>query len=48
MLARAPDLSVVARNSSFTYKGKATDVRQIGGELVDRNILTNQLPSLHA
>jgi adenylate cyclase len=33
MLARAPDLSVIARNSSFTYKGKATDVRQIGKEL---------------
>ena len=33
MLARSPDVSVVARNSSFTYKGKATDVRQIGKEL---------------
>ena len=33
MLARAPDLSVIARNSSFTYKGKATDVRQVGKEL---------------
>ena len=33
MLARAPDVSVIARNSSFTYKGKATDVRQIGKEL---------------
>ncbi|MEX0814524.1 MAG: adenylate/guanylate cyclase domain-containing protein [Dongiaceae bacterium] len=33
MLARAPDLSVIARNSSFTYRGKATDVRQIGKEL---------------
>jgi TolB-like protein/Tfp pilus assembly protein PilF len=33
MLARAPDVSVVARNSFFTYKGKATDVRQIGKEL---------------
>jgi adenylate cyclase len=33
MLARSPDLSVVARNSSFTYKGKATDVRQVGKEL---------------
>ncbi|MBP2238440.1 TolB-like protein/class 3 adenylate cyclase [Sinorhizobium kostiense] len=32
-LARAPDLSVIARNSSFTYKGKPTDVRQIGKEL---------------
>jgi TolB-like protein len=33
MLARAPDLSVIARNSSFKYKGTATDVRQIGKEL---------------
>ena len=33
MLARSPDLSVIARNSSFVYKGKATDVRQIGKEL---------------
>ncbi|MFA1624571.1 adenylate/guanylate cyclase domain-containing protein [Rhizobium mongolense] len=32
-LARAPDLSVIARNSSFAYKGKQTDVRQIGKEL---------------
>jgi TolB-like protein/tetratricopeptide (TPR) repeat protein len=32
-LARAPDLSVIARNSSFTYKGKPTDVRQIGKDL---------------
>jgi TolB-like protein/Tfp pilus assembly protein PilF len=33
MLSRFPDLSVIARNSSFTYKGKPTDVRQIGEEL---------------
>ena len=33
MLARAPDLSVIARNSSFTYKGRATDIRQVGKEL---------------
>lgn len=33
MLARSPDVSVIARNSSFTYKGKPTDVRQIGREL---------------
>jgi hypothetical protein len=29
-LARAPDPSVIARNSSFAYKEKPTDVRQIG------------------
>jgi TolB-like protein len=33
MLARSPDVSVVARNSSFTYKGKPVDVRQVGKEL---------------
>jgi adenylate cyclase len=33
MLARAPDVLVVARNSSFTYRGKATDVREIGKTL---------------
>lgn len=33
MLARQPDVSVIARNSSFTYKGKATDVRQVGKDL---------------
>ncbi|TIQ70985.1 MAG: transcriptional regulator, partial [Mesorhizobium sp.] len=32
-LARSTDLSVIARNSSFTYKGKPTDVRQIGTDL---------------
>jgi adenylate cyclase len=29
-LSRFPDLVVVARSSSFTYKGKALDVRQVG------------------
>jgi TolB-like protein len=32
-LSRFPDLAVVARGSSFAYKGKAVDVRQIGREL---------------
>jgi TolB-like protein len=32
-LSRFPDLAVVARTSSFTYKGKAVDVRQVGREL---------------
>jgi adenylate cyclase len=32
-LAKVRWLFVVARNSSFTYKGRATDVRQIGREL---------------
>jgi TolB-like protein/class 3 adenylate cyclase len=33
MLSRFPDLAVVARNSSFVYKGKAVDIRQLGKEL---------------
>lgn len=33
MLARSPVLSVVARNSSFAYRGHATDVRKVGREL---------------
>ena len=33
MLARSPDLTVIARNSSFNYRGKAVDVRQVGNEL---------------
>lgn len=38
-LARFAKLSVVARNSSFAYKGKAVDVRQAGKELSARYIL---------
>src|SRR5262245_40182725 len=32
-LSRFSELFVIARNSSFQYKGKATDVRQVGREL---------------
>lgn len=32
-LTRHPDLIVIARNSTFAYKGKSIDVRQIGLEL---------------
>ena len=32
-LSRFPDLVVVARSSSFAYKGKAVDMRQVGKEL---------------
>src|SRR4029079_7684293 len=32
-LSRFPDLVVVARTSSFAYKGKAVDIRQVGKEL---------------
>jgi adenylate cyclase len=33
MLSRFTDLSVTARNSSFVYKGKPIDIRQIGHDL---------------
>ena len=32
-LSRFPDTAVVARTSSFAYKGKAVDIRQVGNEL---------------
>jgi TolB-like protein len=32
-LSRFPDLAVIARNSSFAFKGKAVDMRQIGRNL---------------
>jgi len=33
ILSRVPDLVVIARNSTFVYKGHAVDVRQVGREL---------------
>ncbi len=38
-LSHIPLLFVIARNSSFAYKGKAIDVRQIGRELGVRYVL---------
>jgi adenylate cyclase len=38
-LSRIKWLFVVARNSSFIYKGKATDVRQVGRDLGVRYVL---------
>jgi TolB-like protein len=38
-LSRCSWLFVIARNSSFTYKGKAVDVRQVGRELGVRYVL---------
>ena len=32
-LSKLPELHVIARNSTFTYKGKPVDVKQIGREL---------------
>ena len=38
-LSRFPRLFVIARNSSFTYRGQAVDVKQIGRELGVRYVL---------
>ncbi len=38
-LSRIPSLYVMARNSSFAYKGKSPDVRQVGRELGVRYVL---------
>ena len=38
-LSRIRWLFVIARNSSFTYKGQAVDVKQVGRELGVRYVL---------
>jgi TolB-like protein len=38
-LSRFRQLFVIARNSSFTYKGRAVDVKQVGRELAVRYVL---------
>ena len=39
MLSRVPDLKVISRTSSFAFKGKAIDVREIGKKLGVAHIL---------
>ncbi len=43
VLGQIPGLSVAARTSSFAYKGKDTDVRQIGRELGVRTVLEGSI-----
>ena len=38
-LSKLPELHVIARNSTFTFKGKAVDVKQVGRELGVRYVL---------
>ena len=38
-LSRAQSIFVIARNSSFSYKGKSPDIRQVGRELGVRYVL---------
>jgi TolB-like protein len=42
-LSRFKSLFVVARNSSFTYKGRAVDVKQVGKELGVRHLLAGSV-----
>jgi adenylate cyclase len=42
-LGRVKSFFVIARNSSFTYKGRAIDVRQVGRELGVRYVLEGSL-----
>jgi adenylate cyclase len=44
-LSRFSELFVIARNSSFQYKGKAVDVRQVGRELGVRYVLEGSVRS---
>ena len=42
-LSRYPSLFVIARNSCFTYKGRAVDVKEVGGDLGVRYVLEGSL-----
>jgi adenylate cyclase len=42
-LCRYPSLFVIARNSSFTYRGRAVNVKQVGRELGVRYVLEGSL-----
>jgi adenylate cyclase len=42
-LSRYPSLFVIARNSCFTFKGRAVDVKQVGRELGVRYVLEGSL-----
>jgi TolB-like protein len=42
-LSRCSWLFVIARNSSFTYKGKAVDIRQVGRDLGVRYVLEGSI-----
>jgi adenylate cyclase len=42
-LSRIPNLVVIARNSSYSYKGRSVDVRQVGKELGARYVLDGSI-----
>jgi len=43
-LSRFRSLFVIARNSSFTYKGKTVDMKHVGRELGVRYVLEGSFP----
>ena len=45
-LSRAKSLFVIARNSSFTYRGRAVDIKQVGRELGVRYVLEGSVRKL--
>jgi adenylate cyclase len=47
-LSQNPDMFVIARNSSFTYKGKPVNVRQVGRELGVRYVLEGSVRKMGA
>ena len=42
-LSRVPDVLVIARNSTFVYKGQAVDVRQVGQDLGVGHVLEGSI-----
>jgi TolB-like protein/DNA-binding SARP family transcriptional activator len=42
-LSRVPDLIVISRNSTFVYKGRAVDIRQVGHELAVGHVLEGSI-----
>jgi TolB-like protein len=45
-LSRIPDAFVIARGSAYAYKGKATDLRQVGRELGVRYAIEGSMGKL--
>jgi len=42
-LSGVPDLVVISRNSTFVYKGRAVDVREVGRELGVAHVLKGSI-----
>jgi len=42
-LSRIPELVVISRNSTFVYKGRAVDIRQVGSELGVGHVLEGSI-----